>query len=115
MTWQISEWKGRVLIAYDGHLTKQDAIDCIREFRRVIDGREVVDIVIDASNMSGYDPGARALWQDTILSPSVWPRIRSTYLVGAKATLVRMAFSVLGLVTKKEIRSVSTLAEVLSS
>jgi len=96
MAWEIeTDVRGRTVKAtFVGHLDTSAGAESAHAFAKKIRELDLVDVVFDVRQMTGYDRGARVAWQASLVP--LKERVLGIEVVGGNS-LIRMGASVLAL------------------
>ena len=97
--------------SFKGSLEEEDAKNAIIEWKRVFksnDGEKFI-LVWDCNQMTGYNPGARIIWQNALIDFK--DQITGIWVV-SKSTMIRSAAMIISMITKYDIKVVRNESKI---
>lgn len=98
--------------SFNGSLVEAEAKDAVLEWKRVFKSKqgEKLTLVWDCNKMTGYDPGARIIWQNTL--KELKDQISSIWLV-SKSKMIRSGAMIISMITNYNIKVVKSESEII--
>ena len=103
--------KNCLKFSFNGSLVEEEAKAAVKEWRHIFDSKtgEHLTLVWDCNNMTGYDPGARLVWQQAL--EELKDQISSIWLV-SKSSMIRSGAMIISMITKHDIKVVKYESEI---
>ena len=100
--------------SFNGSLVEEEAKNAVDEWRRIFKSKrnQKLDLVWDCNKMTGYDPGARLVWQNAL--QELKDQISSIWVV-SKSSMVRSGAMIISMMTKHNIKVVQDESEICFS
>lgn len=96
---------------FNGSLVEKEAKNAITEWKRLFKTKsgEKINLVWDCNKMTGYDPGARLVWQNAM--EELHDQISSIWVV-SKSGMIRSGAMIISMITKHKINVVQHENEI---
>ena len=100
--------------SFNGTLAESEAKAAVKEWKSCFESMngEKLTLVWDCNNMTGYDPGARIVWQNTL--NELKNQISSIWLI-SKSNMIRSGAMIISMLTKYNIKVVQSEGELFVS
>lgn len=97
--------------SFKGTLVEEDAKNAIEVWKNFFKEREgeMITLIWDCKEMSGYDPGARIAWQNAL--KELKNQIANIWLI-SKSNLIRSGAMIVSMFTKLNIKVVQSESEI---
>jgi len=105
------ENKSCLRFSFNGSLVEEEAKKAIVEWKRLFKTKsgEKMTLVWDCNKMTGYDPGARIVWQNAM--KELKEQISSIWVV-SKSGMIRSGAMIIAMITKHDIKVVQYENEI---
>jgi len=100
--------------SFNGSLVEEEAKNAVNEWRRIFKSKKdnKLNLVWDCNKMTGYDPGARLVWQNALRE--LKDQIASIWVV-SKSNMIRSGAMIISMMTKYNIKVVQDESEICFS